>query len=470
VLEHFKHRLAERIRGTDIGLVMIVDRSGTIRWHAGRPVSGRTVADGRGFSKTHLLGVLDGGQPVTTHGVTVSREQQPLPESARLLLLGSLIIHPLDEELVLYVDSGNDALDPADIEFFTSSSSDLRSLLAELRATDGRAGGMVGDSEAMQRIRDLALAFALEEDPVLILGDTGVGKSHLAQLIHRFSGRRGQFIIVDSPAVPESLFESELFGHARGAFTGAMAAKQGLVEAADGGTLFLDEIGEVPLPFQSKLLRLIETQRVRAVGQTKDRTVDCRIIAATNRDLIEEIDRQRFRQDLYFRLDVLSVQIPPLRERPEDVRALVQEYERFLRGKRLGPGFWEVVLNHDWPGNVRELVNVMKRAGIQLPGPIIGHEIAELLPRRRSSSRDPGDSELARVREAIAGGASFWDSAWAAFLDREISRRELKSLLQESFASCSHSLKDLARHLNIRDSQYRRFVSALHKYRVHPGQ
>ncbi|MFV2073179.1 MAG: sigma 54-interacting transcriptional regulator [Thermoanaerobaculales bacterium] len=471
MVEQFKARLAERIRQKDIGLVMIVDRGGRIRWHHGRPVGGRTVEQGWGFSRTHLLEVLGSGNPLETSDVTITGDEHALPHSARLLLLGSLFIHPIDDDLVLYVDSGRDSLDPSDIEFFTSSGNAIRSLLSELRSVDGRGGGITGDSPAARRMRELVMAFGLEDDPVLILGETGVGKSRIAQLIHRFSGRSGQFIIIDSPAVPEPLFESELFGHARGAFTGADRAKRGLVEAAESGTLFLDEIAEVPLSVQAKLLRFIDTHRFRAVGDPRERQIDVRIIAATNRKLEDEIARQRFREDLFFRLNVLTLEIPPLRERPEDIRALILEHERFLRGKELGPGFWQAVERHDWPGNVRELVSVVKRAGIQVSGRIVGDEVEELLMRRRapSSARAEHD-DLAALRVAIEAGESFWDAVWPLFLDRELNRRQLRGLLEDYFWQCHHSLKDLAQRLNIPDRQYPRFISALHRYRVHPGR
>lgn len=471
MIEVFKNRLADRIRHKDIGLVMIVDRSGRIRWHHGRPVRGRTVEEGWGFSRTHLLEVLESGNPLESQDVMVSDDEGALPRSARLLLVGSLLIQPIDDDLVLYVDSGRDSLDPADIEFFAGSGDAIRSLLDELRAVDGTGGGITGESAAAQHMRELVLSFALEDDPVLILGETGVGKSRIAQLIHRFSGRSGQFIIVDSPAVPESLFESELFGHAKGAFTGADRTKTGLVEAAAGGTLFLDEIAEVPLSVQAKLLRFIDARRFRAVGDPREREVDVRIIAATNRDLEEEIARQRFREDLFFRLNVLTVKVPPLRERPEDVRVLVGEHERFLRGRELGPGFWRVVDGYDWPGNVRELVNFVKRAGVQASGQVIGDEVEELLSRRRRAPAAPaaGD-EHAGLRAAIASGENFFDVVWPLFLDRELNRSQLRGLLEEYFWQCRHSLKDLARHLNIPDDQYPRFVSALHRYQVHPGR
>jgi transcriptional regulator with PAS, ATPase and Fis domain len=472
VIERFKTRLAEKIRSKEIGLVMIVDRSGRILWHHGRPVSGRTVDEGRGFSRSGLLKVIEGRTTLTQQDVMITGDERSLPESARLLLVKSLLVHTIDDHLVLYVDSGNDAFGREDIEFFTENSTALKAILDELRNLEGRDGGITGSSPAAHRMRQLVIAYAVEDDPVLLLGETGVGKSHIAQMIHRFSSRGGQFIIVDTPALPESLFESELFGHKRGTFTGAERDKKGLVEAAEGGTLFFDEVAEVPMAFQAKLLRLIDTQRFRALGDTVDRSAAVRIIAATNRDLEEEIARKRFRDDLFFRLDVLSIEIPPLRDRREDIRTLIEEHEHFLRGKALGEGFWDVVLSYDWPGNARELINLMKRAGIILPGPVIGSEIAELLARRGTPTRggDLRSGIVARLKAEIDTGASFWDSAWAAFLDREINRDQLRDLLAAYYEECDHSLKETARRLNIGKARYPRFVSALHKYRVHPGR
>jgi len=472
VIQRFKTRLAEKIRSREIALAMIVDRSGRILWHHGRPVSGRTVAEGHGFSRSGLLRVLEDGRTLNQRDVMISSGEDSVPASARLLFVKSLFVHAIDDDLVLYVDSGNDAFEPSDIEFFTENSDALKTIMSELRNLDGRDGGITGDSPAARRMRQLVISYALEEEPVLLLGDTGVGKSHIAQMIHRFSSRGGQFIIVDTPALPEGLFESELFGHKKGSFTSAERDKKGLVEAAENGTLFFDEVAEVPLAFQAKLLRLIDTRRFRPLGDTQDRSAAVRIIAATNRDLKDEIARHRFRDDLFYRLDVLSIDIPPLRERPEDVRTLILEHEHLLRGKALGEGFWEVVLAYDWPGNVRELINLMKRAGILLPGPAIGREIGDLLARRgtQPGDADEGAGIVDRLRTQIDGGRSFWDTAWAAFLDREINRGQLRRLLAYYYGKSDHSLRETARRLNIGDARYPRFVSALHRYRVHPGQ
>lgn len=470
MIEYFKERLADKIHQKEIGLVMLVDRGGRIRWHAGRAVTGRTIQEGLGFSRTHLLEVIGGGGEAAYEDVMISATELGFPQSARFLYVRSLFIHPVDRDLVLYVDSGNDAFDPDDLQFFRECGIALRDLLAELRSQQESDGGIAGASAAVRRIRELALAFAVEEDAVLLLGETGVGKSHIAQLIHRFSGRAGQLIVVDTPAIPEQLFESELFGHARGSFTGAVRDKKGLLEAAEEGTLFLDEIAEVPLAFQAKLLRFMDSHRFRPVGETRERTVSVRVIAATNRDLHEEISRGRFREDLFFRLNVLTIEIPPLRARPDDLRALVADHSRHLRGKLLDPSAWRILEHHGWPGNVRELINVLKRAGIQLPGPAIGAEISQLLSGRGSCQPAGGSASLDRVRSELAAGRSFWDSAWEAFLDRDINREELRSLLTERFSTCRHSLKELARALRVADEEYSRFVSALHKYRVHPGQ
>jgi DNA-binding NtrC family response regulator len=460
VIEAFKARLAEKIRQKEIGLVMLVDRGGRIRWHAGRAIEGRTVSSGHGFSRTHLQQVLASGEGQSCSDVVISSSELGFPRSARFLCARSLYVHPVDDDLVLYVDGGNDRFEPADLAFFGESSEALRALLAELRGMEEGAGGITGPSLEAERIRRLALAYAVEDDPVLVLGETGVGKSHIAQLIHRFSGRGGELIVVDTPAIPEGLFESELFGHLRGAFTNADRDKKGLVDAAFGGTLFLDEVAEVPLAVQSKLLRFLDTQRYRRVGDNVERTADVRLIAATNRVLTEEIARQRFREDLYYRLNVLTIRIPPLRERREDLRALVVEHERLLRGKTPDAGFWEVVMAHDWPGNVRELINVLKRVGVQPGGAQVGREVAQLLTRRAAAESPGVSSALARV------GAS----AWQAFLERDLNRCELRELLSERFGACGNNLTELARRLNLPDRDYKRFVAALHKYRVHPGR
>jgi two-component system NtrC family response regulator/two-component system response regulator AtoC len=301
---------------------------------------------------------------------------------------------------------------------------------------------------------------------VLLTGETGVGKNRVAESIHHCSGRKGAFVAVNSPGIPETLFESELFGHVKGAFTGAVQDRRGLVETAEDGTLFLDEIGELPMAFQAKLLQFLDRRIYHRVGDAKERTANVRIIAATNRVLEEEVRANRFRQDLYYRLNVLPLAIPALRERKEDLEELVKEYDGLLRGKRLLPGFWKEMLRHDWPGNVRELIHVLTRAGIQLDGAEIGDEIVHLIQRTGNGATTP--ELLDRVRAEVAGGRSFFDAAWQRFLERELNREELRSLLVRWHQECGKNLKSLARSLHIEERAYPRFISLLHRYGVHP--
>ncbi|MBI5514956.1 MAG: sigma 54-interacting transcriptional regulator [Deltaproteobacteria bacterium] len=248
----------------------------------------------------------------------------------------------------------------------------LRARRQELaRDSRGEAdrSGIVAQSEPMRRALDLARRVAGVESTILITGESGVGKERFARLIHQESARAsGPFLAINCGAVPEGLLESELFGHARGSFTGATQDRPGLFEAAGGGTLFLDEIGEVPPAMQVKLLRALQEREVRRVGENRVRTVDVRVLAATNRDLVREVQSARFRQDLYYRLRVVELRVPPLRERREDILALARLFlaEASERTGRRATGFTPRAANHlvryRWPGNVRELENAIERA------------------------------------------------------------------------------------------------------------
>jgi DNA-binding NtrC family response regulator len=247
----------------------------------------------------------------------------------------------------------------------------LQREVRRLRDEVERARGVhdiIGQSPAMRRLLSLTERIAPSEAVVLILGESGTGKELLARTIHRLSLRREQpFVAFDSSALAPSLIESELFGHAKGAFTDAKAAKPGLFEEADGGTLFLDEIGDMDLTMQSRLLRVLEDGRVRRVGETRDRQVDVRVLAATHRNLEEEVKAGRFRDDLYFRLAHLPIPVPSLRERREDISLLFNHFlEHFSRQHRTRPRQADPELlpyleRYAWPGNVRELRNLCER-------------------------------------------------------------------------------------------------------------
>ena len=229
--------------------------------------------------------------------------------------------------------------------------------------------GLVASSPAMLRTLDLGRRVAQVDSTVLITGESGSGKERLARFIHDESARTaGPFLAINCAAVPETLLESELFGHARGSFTGASQDRAGLFEAANGGTLLLDEIGDVPPAMQVKLLRVLQEREVRRVGENRTRSINVRVLAATNRDLLADVHAARFRQDLYYRLRVVEIVVPPLRDRREDILPLARQLlagaaKRFNRKvPSLGPDAANLLLRHTWPGNVRELENALERA------------------------------------------------------------------------------------------------------------
>ncbi|HOM30083.1 MAG TPA: sigma-54 dependent transcriptional regulator, partial [Deltaproteobacteria bacterium] len=227
---------------------------------------------------------------------------------------------------------------------------------------------LVGDSTVMLRLKELITKVGPTDASVLVEGETGTGKELVARAIHHQSRRcRGVFVPVDCGAIAQTVIESELFGHVKGAFTGAHTAAKGLIRAADGGTLFFDEVGDLPLPMQVKLLRTIQEREVRPVGSAQSYPVDIRIVAATNKDLSEEVGKGRFREDLLYRIDVVHIRVPPLREHKEDIpllaRHFVMESSRDVsRVRDISPEAVELLERYDWPGNIRELANVIRRA------------------------------------------------------------------------------------------------------------
>jgi len=265
--------------------------------------------------------------------------------------------------------------------------------------------GIIGRSPALRALLKQVAVVAPTDSTVLISGETGSGKELIAQAIHDASPRHnGPLVKVNCSAIPENLFESEFFGHARGAFTGALRDKPGRFEMADGGTLFLDEIGELPPAMQSKLLRVLQEQEIERVGEIRTRKVNVRVIAATNRDLKEEVNEKRFREDLFYRLSVFPLKIPPLRERREDIPVLATYFLRKTAKKmnrplpRLSRANSSQLIAHSWPGNVRELQNVVERAVILAHD---GELHFDLRPTASSQSPSPlrDDVPVARCSE-----------------------------------------------------------------------
>ncbi len=265
--------------------------------------------------------------------------------------------------------------------------------------------GVVAESEAMRALFRQAHKVAVTEATVFILGESGAGKEIVARFIHEAGARADKpLVTLDCSALPENLIEAELFGHERGAYTGADTAREGRFAQADGGTLFLDEIGEMPLALQPKLLRVLESGVFRPVGGQRDKHVDTRVIAATNRDIETEVAAGRFREDLYYRLNVFPLVVPPLREHPQDIPALATHFLKPHR-KQLAPAAERLLMAHDWPGNIRELRNVLERAAILADGARILPEalpptLRTVAPRQKQNSVLIGDM-AAIERQAI---------------------------------------------------------------------
>jgi DNA-binding NtrC family response regulator len=284
--------------------------------------------------------------------------------------------------------------------------SDLDRQVRQLRKEVGRRYGfenIIGKSKAMVALFDLVERIAATNSTVLITGASGTGKELFAKAIHYNSDRRERpFVAVDCGVIPENLIESELFGHTKGAFTGAHAAKRGLFAEANTGTIFLDEVGNLPLPLQAKLLRVLQEREVKPVGSTENIRVDVRVIAATKEDLRKAVATRTFRDDLFYRLSVIPIRIPPLRERREDIPLLVDHFLRKvcrankIKVKEIDPSVLNNLIAYDWPGNVRELENLIERLVLISPGDLIG---ADLLPPEIS---EQASNRKARVEETLS--------------------------------------------------------------------
>jgi formate hydrogenlyase transcriptional activator len=286
--------------------------------------------------------------------------------------------------------------------------------LEEEARTEHNFGEIVGESDVLRRILNQVEAVAPTDATVLILGETGTGKDLVARALHDLSPRRARTLVkLNCAAIPTGLLESELFGHERGAFTGAIAQKIGRFELAHQGTLFLDEVGDIPPDLQPKLLRALQEQEFERLGSTRTVRVDVRLVAATNRDLAQMVVDRRFRNDLYYRLNVFPVVLPPLRERPEDIPMLARHFtQRFARrmGRRIETipaAVMDALVRYPWPGNIREMQNVIERAVILSPGPSLRVPLGDLQPAAAQGLVPAGepvtlaDAEREHIRGAL---------------------------------------------------------------------
>jgi transcriptional regulator with PAS, ATPase and Fis domain len=344
---------------------------------------------------------------------------------------------------------------------------------------------LIGECAAIQTLKaDIELA-ARSAAKVLITGETGTGKEVVSRLIHRQSARRTQpFVTINCAGVPDSLLESEFFGHTRGSFTGAFRDNPGLLKQAHGGTVFLDEVGEMSLRMQALFLRFLETGEIQSVGGGANTIVDVRLVTATNRNLLEAVGASEFREDLYYRLNVLHLHIPPLRERAPDIPLLLEHYGKVFaqQHERAVPALStpavEALVRYDWPGNIRELRNIVERLVTRVDADVIelDHLPSEVCagPTRDEQLQGSDNYALSNpVRVAALldrmrkQGESFWTTAYAAFMSREITRNDLRYIIATGLEETHGSYRLLLGLYNMAPEDYKRLLGFLSQHECH---
>jgi len=334
---------------------------------------------------------------------------------------------------------------------------------------------LIGDSAPMRELAEEIDRVAHSDAKVLITGDNGVGKELVAAAVHAKSARaERQMVAVNCAGIPETLLESELFGHVKGSFTGAYRDKPGKIELADRGTIFLDEIGEMPLRMQGLLLRFLQTGEIQKVGSNQATVrVNVRVIAATNRDLLQMIEQGNFREDLYYRLNVIRIHVPPLRDRKQDIPTLIDHFlmkfssDAHRQPPRLAPEALEVLLHYPWPGNVRELENAIERIVVRgagedlavadLPSEIRSQRGVAVRPKRERR-RTIADDLYKRLTEERQ---SFWTAVYPLYMQREITRTHVREIVRKGLEEARGNYKIVSRLFNMEASDYKRFLSFL---------
>jgi len=346
---------------------------------------------------------------------------------------------------------------------------------------------LVGNSEAIRVVEAEAETAARSDAKVLITGETGVGKEVVARLIHHRSARASApLVTLNCAGLPDSLLESELFGHVRGSFTGAYRDKPGLLEMASNGTLFLDEVGEMSTRMQVVLLRFLESGEIQRVGADRSHArVNVRLITATNRDLEAQVGAGSFREDLYFRLNVVRMRIPPLRDRLTDVPLLVRYFlhsycqQHRMPALEMSAEAMDALLAYRWPGNVRELKNVVERIVLKSPGPAVAvndlpAEVTRLLPGAADprASTPPASFAPKSYADELAErmldhGESFWAAVYTQFISRDLTRADLRRIVQAGLERTNGNYRLLVQSFNMPMDDYKRFLSFLRKHDCH---
>jgi transcriptional regulator with PAS, ATPase and Fis domain len=444
MIEIIKNKIWNLLKDKEASGAIICDKKGEILWHKGMAIKVSLGANGESEAAV-----------VSCTG--------SLSNFAMSRPIKNLYSQPLNSNYFLHILRGRkSSFSESELKTLKALGEIVVDMIALVKKKEEEKRWICGKSERMKKVRELVLNYSMEKEPVLLLGETGVGKNITAELIHSCSRRKGKFVVAGAPNLQENLFESILFGHKKGAFTDAKFDRKGLVEEAEGGTIFIDEISEVPVSMQAKLLRFIESKKYRVLGETFEREAEVRIIAASNKDLFKAIKNKEFRKDLYYRLNILEITLPPLRECKEDIESFVKEKQHYLKGKEIGKGFMEALYNHDWPGNFRELITVLKRVGICSKSPITGKDIENIIIQdgcNKVTERQIG--KIDQIWEAIKSGKTFWEVVKEPFLARDLNRAEVREIVNQGLSHANGRYKNLIRVFNLTDGDYHKFMTFL---------
>jgi DNA-binding NtrC family response regulator len=337
---------------------------------------------------------------------------------------------------------------------------------------------LIGSSIGIRQVREEIECAARSNAKVLITGESGTGKEIVARMVHDHSHRaRGPLVTINCAGVPDSLLESELFGHMKGSFTDAWRDKRGLLESASGGTVFLDEIGEMTLRMQALLLRFLETGEIQRVGSDRhSQTVNVRVITATHRQLLEQVAEKTFREDLFYRLNVVHIEVPPLRDRRDDVPILLDYFLKIFAEKhsrpmpQLGKEAVASLSDYDWPGNVRELRNITERLVLKSRGDAELESLVQTRrrPRPAAVAVQPAEPAVHEVLfERLLSGACFWSEVCEPFMARDLTRRDLRLIVRMGLEHTRGSYKQLVQAFNMPAQDYRRFLNFHRKFQCH---
>ena len=336
-----------------------------------------------------------------------------------------------------------------------------------------RAVCMVGLAPGMVELQEKVVKIAAFDEPVLITGESGVGKESLAQALYLLGARRGRpFVAVNCPQYQDgNLTVSELFGHKRGSFTGAVADRKGCFEVADGGVIFLDEIADLHMSAQVMLLRALAFGEFQPLGAQQTRTVNVRVVAATNRSIDKLVVAESFRNDLFFRLRYFHISVPALRERGDDWCRLVDYVLARLRAqygvdKRFAPESLEILRGYDWPGNVRELASIVTMGYALCDGQLIKPKDFVSLLEQRGAGGAAGEEDL--YRRVAVDGEDFWTVVYGPFLDRELNRSQVRAVIRQGLAQTQGSYRRLLDELRVPHADYQRFMDFLRHHRLKP--